>query len=83
MAARPFTRTELLALETRLLALRRFRDRMFLVVGTNVGYRITELLTLTVGQVLTPQGAVAGEVSITRALLKGVSGVRKRSVRSR
>ncbi len=56
---------------------------MLLVVGTNVGYRITELLTWTVGQVLTSEGDIAHEITVTRALLKGGSGVRKRSVRSR
>lgn len=83
MPARPFTPAELLALESHLLSARRFRDRMLLVVGTNLGYRITELLTLTVGQVLTPEGDVAREVTVARALLKFGRGVRKRSVRSR
>jgi len=56
---------------------------MLLIAGTNVGYRITELLTWTVGQVLTREGEVAREVTVTRALLKGGSGVHKRSVRCR
>jgi len=56
---------------------------MLLVVGTNVGYRITELLSWTVGQVLTAQGEVAHEVTVTRALLKGGSGARRRNVQSR
>lgn len=50
---------------------------------SNVGYRITELLTWTVGQVLTRDGEVAHEVNVTRALLKGGSGIRKRGVRCR
>jgi integrase len=83
MPARPFTPSELLALESYLLAAHHLRDRMLLVVGTNVGYRITELLTWTICQVLTPQGEVAHEVTVTRALLKGGKGGRKRSVRSR
>jgi integrase len=56
---------------------------MLVVVGTNVGYRITELLTWTVGQVLTPQGDVAREVTVARALLKGGAGVHRRTIRSR
>jgi integrase len=56
---------------------------MLFVVGTNVGYRITELLTWTVSQVLTREGDVAREVTVTRALLKGGSGVHRRSVRCR
>ena len=83
MPARPFSPAEITTLETHLLATHRFRDRMLLIAGTNVGFRITELLTWTVGQVKTAQGDVAAEVTVTRALLKGGSGVRKRSVRSR
>jgi integrase len=56
---------------------------MLLVVGTNVGYRITELLSWTAGQILTRDGEVAHEVTVTRALLKSGSGVRKRRIRSR
>lgn len=83
MPARPFSPEELLALETYLLASGRLRDRMLLVVGTNVGYRITELLSWTVGQVLTGRGEVAQEVTVPRALLKGGSGIHRRSVQSR
>jgi hypothetical protein len=53
MSARPFTPSEISFLEFRLLALGRLRDRMLLIAGANVGYRITELLTWTVGEVLT------------------------------
>jgi integrase len=83
MSARPFTPAEIATLENHLLARRRFRDRMLLIAGTNVGFRITELLTWTVGQVKTPQGEVASEVTVARSLLKGGGGVRKRNVRSR
>ena len=83
MPARAFASSELLALESHLLAACRNRDRMLIVVGTNVGYRITELLTWTIGQVLNSQGEVAHEVTVTRALLKGGKGGHRRSVRSR
>jgi integrase len=83
MSARPFTQAELLRLESYLLAAHRHRDAMLLRAGTNVGYRITELLTWTIGQVLTPVGEVAREVTVTRALLKGGSGKKKRSIKSR
>ena len=56
---------------------------MLLIVGTNAGYRITELLTWTVGQVLTRTGEIAAEVTVARALLKGGSGVHKRRIHSR
>jgi len=83
MPARPFTPAELTSLESHLLNHGRQRDRMLLVAGTNVGYRITELLTWTVGQVLTREGDIVREVTVTRAHLKGGSGMRKRSIRSR
>jgi integrase len=83
MPARPFNPSELRTLETHLMAAGRMRDRMLLIVGTNVGYRISELATWTMGQVLAGEGEVAGEVTVTRALLKGGSGVKKRSIRSR
>lgn len=83
MPARPFTQSEISTLESHLLAHGRYRDRMLIIAGTQVGYRITELLTWTVGQVLGTDGSIVREVTVTRALLKGGSGVHKRSVRSR
>ena len=83
MPARPFSPAEVLTLESHLLQHGRYRDRMLIIGGTQVGYRITELLTWTVGQVLGPDGEIVREVTVTRALLKGGHGVRKRSVRSR
>jgi integrase len=83
MSARPFTASELSTLESHLLAARRFRDAMLVRAGISVGYRITEILTWTIGQILTPAGEVARELTVTRALLKGGSGKKKRSVKSR
>lgn len=83
MSARPFSPAEISRFEYHLHFTRRHRDRMLVIVGTNVGYRITELLTLTVGQVLSPDGGIVREVTVTRADLKGGKGVRKRSVHSR
>lgn len=83
MPARPFTPTEITLLESHLLQHGRYRDRMLIIAGTQVGYRITELLTWTVGQVLGPDGDIVREVTVTRADLKGGKGVHKRSVRSR
>ncbi len=83
MSARPFTAPELLTLESHLAAAGRLRDVMMLAVGTNVGFRISELITWTVGQVLGTAGDIAKEVSVSRALLKGGSGKKKRSIRSR
>jgi integrase len=83
MSARPFTTSELALLESRLIAANRYRDAMLLKAGVSVGFRITEILSWTVGQVLTPAGEVAREVTVTRALLKGGSGKKKRSIKSR
>jgi integrase len=83
MPARPFTLAEISLLESHLLQHGRHRDRMLIIAGTQVGYRITELLTWTVGQVLGPDGDIVREVTVTRADLKGGKGVRKRSVRNR
>ena len=83
MSARPFSPKEIKTLEARLRKQRRWRDLMLLLVGTNVGYRISELLTLKIGQVCMAKGEISREVTVTRALLKGGKGQRKRTVRSR
>jgi integrase len=83
MSSRPFAPAELLVLEAHLIATRRYRDAMLLKAGVSVGFRITEILSWTVGQVLTPAGEVTREVTVTRALLKGGSGKKKRSIKSR
>lgn len=83
MPARPFSAVEIEKLEAFIIAHGRLRDRMLLVAGTNVGFRITEILTWSVAQVRAADGEISREVTVARALLKGGSGVRKRSVRSR
>ncbi len=83
MPARPFIPAEITLLESHLVEHGRYRDRMLIIAGTQVGYRITELLTWTVGQVLGADGDIVREVTVTRADLKGGKGARKRSVRSR
>ncbi len=58
------------------------RDRTMLVLGVNTGFRIHELLSLTVGQIW--DGVRARDaVEISRAHLKGGQGPRRRSVRGR
>lgn len=83
MSARPFLPEEIRQLAAYFAARGAFRDRMLLLVGSNVGYRISELCTLKIGQVLTATGAIAHEVTVTRAFLKGGQGARQRSVRNR
>jgi len=41
---------------------------MLIIAGTQLGYRITELVTWRVGQVLGADGDIVREVTVTRAL---------------
>jgi integrase/recombinase XerD len=58
------------------------RDQALIIAGLNLGYRITELLSLNVGQVW-EAGAVKSRVTITRSRLKGGRGRRRKAVSSR
>lgn len=82
MSARPLTESEYLTLLTHFRTTKMTRNAALLVVGCVTGYRITELLSLTVGQVWTGT-EVTRKITITRRLMKGGAGVHKRSVRSR
>lgn len=83
MVTRPFTPSELSALEQALLARGRHRDRLYLLLGVTTGFRSSELLTLTFGQLTAPDGHVAREVTISRRFLKGGRGGHARSIASR
>jgi integrase len=83
MTTRALTFDEVAALESALIARRRFRDRAFLVLAVNTGFRVSELLSIKWHQVLTPAGEVAREILIERAQLKGGAGKRRKVVRSR
>jgi integrase len=54
---------------------------VILLIST--GFRVSELLTLTIGQALAPDGQVAREVCISRSALKNGRGARAKGVRSR
>ncbi len=58
------------------------RDAALVLAGMNTGFRITELLSLDVGQVW-EAGKVKPEVRVSRANLKNGQGPKRRSVRSR
>lgn len=47
------------------------RDRTLFAVGLNTGFRISELLSLTVGDVVTKNGEITKFVSVRRANMKG------------
>jgi len=81
MSARPFTDPEYLLLSQHFAALRT-RDRLLLVLGCATGYRIQELLSLTVGQVWDGDDVVK-EVTLARRDLKGGRGAYKRAVKGR
>jgi site-specific recombinase XerD len=58
------------------------RDRLLVLMGLRTGLRVTELLSLTVGQVW-HGGAPRTEIVIPRRCVKFGRGVRARTVRSR
>lgn len=82
MSARPFTEQEYHRLCAHFTSTGHIRNRTLLVLGCGLGFRIRELLSLTVGHVWT--GAdIATEVTLARRSLKGGQGVHRRSIRSR
>ncbi len=82
MSARPFTEAEYLTLVDHLTAAGRTRDALLVVLGCATGYRIQELLSITVGQVWDGQD-VAHEITVARRDLKGGKGVHKKAIRGR
>ena len=58
------------------------RDQALITLGLNTGFRITEILSLTIGQVW-EIGHVKSQVKVTRAKLKGGHGSRRRAITSR
>lgn len=58
------------------------RDRCYLVVALNTGYRISELLSLRVGDVWDRFG-VRSQLTVERRFMKGGRGRWKKNVRSR
>lgn len=58
------------------------RDRALVALGLNTGFRVSELLSLNVGDVWDGE-RVRPQVKVTRAKLKGGRGPRRKSVSSR
>jgi integrase len=83
MTTRALTDSEADCLDRALLERHRHRDRLFLALALGTGFRVSELLSVDWGQLLTPSGEIAREVVIERAQLKGGSGARRKGVRSR
>ncbi len=83
MTTRALLPSEISLLEQTLAQRGRFRDRLFLLLAASTGFRVSELLTLRVGQLLTVTGEIAREVTIERRALKGGRSAHAKSVRSR
>ncbi len=73
MSARPFTEQEYTTLLAYFTAKKMTRNRALLVASCGRGYRITEWLSVTVGQVWSGT-EVLRELTIARRNLKGVTG---------
>lgn len=82
MSARPFSESEYATLLAYFRAQKMTRNATLLVFGCACGYRIEEILSITVGQVWTGT-EFAREIVVARRHLKGGRGVHKRSVRAR
>ena len=78
-AARPLLPEEEIKL---LAALNRRRDQVLFLFGRLTGFRITELLSIRVGDVWSPAG-ILPEITLSRIRLKGGQGPQRRRVRSR
>lgn len=84
MTTRALRPGELALIEAALARRGRYRDRLFVILCVATGFRVSELLTLRVGQLVTPEGQIAREVSVARRDLKnGRSVVHAKGVRSR
>lgn len=82
MSARPFTEPEYLTLMSYFGSRNRTRDAALLALGCGTGFRIQELLSVTVGHVWNGE-MVAHEIILARRDLKGGKGAYRRTVRSR
>ena len=83
MTTRALTPAEIAALDKALSDRKRHRDRLLLLLLVATGYRITEILTLRVSQLVGVDGEVAKEITIARKWLKCGRGSRAKSIRSR
>ena len=80
--SRPFTTEEQEKILAYLRSTGRHRDALLLEMGSFLGFRISELLSLKVDDVA-EAGVARIEIIISRRNLKGGKGERRRAVRSR
>jgi integrase len=83
MPARPFSADEVPQIGCVLAERGDYRTRALILVGVNTGFRITELLSLRMGQLIGATGEVVDQVSVERRNLKGGKGAMKRAVKCR
>lgn len=82
MSARPFTEPEYVSMIAYFTGHGRTRDAALVALGCGTGFRIQELLAVTVGHVWQRE-TVAAEITLARRDLKGGQGAYRRTVRSR
>ena len=83
MTTRALAPEEISAIDQFLSARGRQRDRLFIILAASTGFRVSELLTLTIGQLLNTKGDVAHEITIARKRLKNGRGAHAKGIRSR
>src|SRR5882762_9478366 len=74
MTTRALFPQEIALLEQTLAKQNRYRDRLFVLLAVSTGFRLIELLSLRIRQVLAAGGEVAREITIERRSLKGGRG---------
>lgn len=82
MSARPFTEPEYASMIAHFTSHGRTRDAALLALGCGTGFRIQELLAVTVGHVWQRE-TVASEITLARRHLKGGQGAYRKAVRCR
>lgn len=67
IGSRPLTNEEIAAVSKRLST----RDRMFFIIGIKTGFRVSEILSLKVSDVILPDGGITNTLSVQRKNMKG------------
>lgn len=83
MTTRAFTDEEVRLMDAALLERSKYRERLFLSMALDTGFRVSELVSLNWSQLLTPSGEISREATVERAQLKGGTGPRRGAIRSR
>jgi len=76
--ARPLTREECIKVRDAFTGRYAYRNRTLFLLGINTGFRISELLSLRIADVVEHDGSVTDRITVQRKFMKG--GKRSRSV---